>query len=86
MAEQTKPEIVLRYVGKGSAQIGVPARDLTADDLAAVAEQDKQALAAHEAAVKALPKDVEAGDPPPRRDKKWLVTSGLYEPVSPAKE
>lgn len=55
MAEETKP-VVLRYIGGGAFVPDVPARDLTADDLA-------------------------------ERDRKALIKSGLYEPVStPAKE
>lgn len=87
MAETQKPEIALRYVGQGSFQPGVPARDLTADDLAVITEADKAELAAHEARVKDLPKDAEPPEAPPRRDRRWLVKTGLYEPVDvPAKE
>lgn len=79
MAEQQedpKPAVVLRYVGSGFL-IGVPARDLTADDLAQIAEADDQVAAE-------APKDVAAL---PRRDRKALLKSGLYEPVeAPAKE
>lgn len=82
MAEQTEPTqeskpAVLRYVGSGSFVIGVPARDLTADDLDGLKAQDA------DAAEMAAANKVEA---PARRDRRWLIKSGLYEPVAPAKE
>lgn len=76
-------EIVLRYTGTGFIP-DVPARDLTADDIAAIKEADEAAAAAHLERVKALPKGAEQPPPPQRRDRRWLQKSGLYEPVVPA--
>lgn len=80
-------EVVLRYTG-GAFIPDVPARDLTADDIAAIKEADEAAAAAHLERVKALPKGAEQPPPPPqRRDRRWLQKSGLYEPAdTPAKE
>jgi hypothetical protein len=79
-------DVVLKY--RGAAWIpGVPARDLTVDDLEALKEMDDAAAAVHAERVKALPKGAEQPDAPPRRDRRWLQKSGLYEPVdSPAKK
>ena len=76
MAEQ-KPEIVMRYVGRGTFIPDVPARDLTDDDLAALKAVDDERAAAAEQAKQ---------DAPARRDRRGLVKSGLYEPVVPAKK
>jgi hypothetical protein len=79
-------DIVLRYVGLGFLP-NVPARDLTADDLATLTDADKAAMTVHEAAVKATPKGEDPPDAPVRRDRRWLVKSGLYEPAdAPAKK
>ena len=40
------PPIVLRYVGHGAYLTGVPARDLTAADVAALTDYDADALVA----------------------------------------
>jgi hypothetical protein len=85
MAE--KPEIVMRYTGSGTFIPDVPARDLTDDDLAVLKEADTQAATVHAETVRALPKDTEPPETPPRRDRRWLQKSGLYEPVDvPAKK
>jgi hypothetical protein len=79
-------DVVLKYIGTGFIP-DVPARDLTTDDLGALSEVDHAAAAAHAELVKALPKGAEQPDAPPRRDRRWLQKSGLYEPVdSPAKK
>lgn len=78
--------VVVRYNGTGFVP-DVPARDLTADDLAALKDVDDAAAAEHAELVKALPKDAAQPDAPQRRDRRWLLRSGLYEPAdSPAKQ
>jgi hypothetical protein len=76
-------DVVLKYIGTGFIP-DVPARDLTTDDLGALSEVDHAAAAAHAELVKALPKGAEHPAAPPRRDRRWLQQSGLYEPVAPA--
>ncbi len=87
MSETEQKPVVLRYRGDGRFQPGIPARDLTTDDLQTLHDADDQALAAHAEMVKAVPKGEEVPEAPTRRDRRWLLKSGLYEPVeAPAKE